>query len=827
MLKKVDNQLRVVSKKSNKSELGSGSETDMSSSSSVDSNNNNTDTDNSKVNEQLKQNCVKSEAIFMIELNKFMKKRKTPIHRVPHLGFKKSMTILIMLLFTLLIIFIFFTVDLHVFFVNAHKFGGYEQITKRRLWKKLYDIMGGDKRSTSAATCTRRHYEKLLLPFERYLNGKVGRAKSDTNSTGKEQEEMDDDIEDGNSIESEEDDTSKSPSDKQKSKHSPNAKNNSDISNGIDNSGGKDDEQIILKLTENSTNNLMKYKLSESVDCDMSISLIKDENVESKSANTSKEDVHVRAVDGDRRKEDNRFTDIVKNKCPMLDDSEVKINITNSTDKCGSNGPVDGEIKSEREPEDHSSITITPTSQPNSNPFSALSLVSRSDRQNVPTILFSHSNPHKVTALVHPTQRCEPQSVDVYDFKDSTNDEVDLQKNQSQEVLLLKSLKSETVDKKLTSSSPLHSITTLIENMPDASSLDKATTVGETNVQTKPNLAVNKSSSFSPKDKLSKANDLDARSLERLAKSNIDVQITKVPEPLPAHISSSKFVSPNKPNVNHVVSPKRNLDLEVLDLSMKKRCLEADSRTSPSQTVRRVEPPASVVSNNGVLLDLSVKKKKAHSDSNHPFPMYMHPKNAALLRKHFPIPQQPKVLSNRLEPSVKPSSVSHFSNHVRKGFTEKCKTPIVASTSEKIPSKIPSHHRQSTSTSSSHRSAMPHRPSITDYNPPLPPFIGSSFWPAWNSSSAMPHFNTVQPHSTPTSTNTTSNIPIPPQLSHINQLLSLQQQSTSRNPLPPDGNLLDRSKLNEGYASPFIMNQLFNNPHVRNSVFANLFTQSK
>nr|XP_046910574.1 AT-rich interactive domain-containing protein 5B-like [Dermatophagoides farinae] len=61
--------------------------------------------------------------------------------------------------------------DLYLFFTQAQKYGGYEKITKQRLWKKLYDDLGGDKRSTSAATCTRRHYEKLLLPFERQLNG--------------------------------------------------------------------------------------------------------------------------------------------------------------------------------------------------------------------------------------------------------------------------------------------------------------------------------------------------------------------------------------------------------------------------------------------------------------------------------------------------------------------------------------------------------------------------------------------------------------------------------------------------------------------------------
>lgn len=35
-----------------------------------------------------------------------------------------------------------------------------QQVTARRLWKKVYDELGGSPGSTSAATCTRRHYEK-------------------------------------------------------------------------------------------------------------------------------------------------------------------------------------------------------------------------------------------------------------------------------------------------------------------------------------------------------------------------------------------------------------------------------------------------------------------------------------------------------------------------------------------------------------------------------------------------------------------------------------------------------------------------------------------
>ncbi|XP_041089581.1 AT-rich interactive domain-containing protein 5A-like isoform X3 [Polyodon spathula] len=45
------------------------------------------------------------------------------------------------------------------------------EVTARRLWKNVYDELGGSPGSTSAATCTRRHYERLVLPFERRLRG--------------------------------------------------------------------------------------------------------------------------------------------------------------------------------------------------------------------------------------------------------------------------------------------------------------------------------------------------------------------------------------------------------------------------------------------------------------------------------------------------------------------------------------------------------------------------------------------------------------------------------------------------------------------------------
>ncbi|XP_036069506.1 AT-rich interactive domain-containing protein 5A isoform X2 [Oryzias melastigma] len=62
-------------------------------------------------------------------------------------------------------------VNLWRIYKAVDKLGGYDSVTARRLWKKVYDELGGSPGSTSAATCTRRHYERLVLPFERHVKG--------------------------------------------------------------------------------------------------------------------------------------------------------------------------------------------------------------------------------------------------------------------------------------------------------------------------------------------------------------------------------------------------------------------------------------------------------------------------------------------------------------------------------------------------------------------------------------------------------------------------------------------------------------------------------
>ncbi|KAK6316090.1 hypothetical protein J4Q44_G00136140 [Coregonus suidteri] len=91
------------------------------------------------------------EETFLKDFHLYMKKRDTPIEKIPHLGFKQ--------------------IDLFMMYKTVKSLGGYHQVTAQQTWKQVYNTLGGNPRSTSAATCTRRHYEKLLLPYECHIRG--------------------------------------------------------------------------------------------------------------------------------------------------------------------------------------------------------------------------------------------------------------------------------------------------------------------------------------------------------------------------------------------------------------------------------------------------------------------------------------------------------------------------------------------------------------------------------------------------------------------------------------------------------------------------------
>ncbi|KAK2828042.1 hypothetical protein Q5P01_019076 [Channa striata] len=94
------------------------------------------------------------EQLFLDQLYAFMERNGSPIHKVPNLGFKK--------------------IDLFLMYSVVKRLGGYNKVTSDRLWKVVYNKLGGCPGSTSAATCTRRHYERLMLPYEEHLRAGGG-----------------------------------------------------------------------------------------------------------------------------------------------------------------------------------------------------------------------------------------------------------------------------------------------------------------------------------------------------------------------------------------------------------------------------------------------------------------------------------------------------------------------------------------------------------------------------------------------------------------------------------------------------------------------------
>ncbi|KAM6984042.1 uncharacterized protein LKV04_011874 [Tautogolabrus adspersus] len=94
------------------------------------------------------------EQLFLDQLFAFMDRSGSPIHKVPNLGFKK--------------------IDLFLMYSVVKRLGGYKKVTNERLWKVVYNELGGCPGSTSAATCTRRHYERLMLPYEEHLRAAGG-----------------------------------------------------------------------------------------------------------------------------------------------------------------------------------------------------------------------------------------------------------------------------------------------------------------------------------------------------------------------------------------------------------------------------------------------------------------------------------------------------------------------------------------------------------------------------------------------------------------------------------------------------------------------------
>ncbi|XP_073995889.1 uncharacterized protein isoform X3 [Rhodnius prolixus] len=104
-----------------------------------------------QVNKRPVRGPTSEEKNFLTTVHTFMRERRTPISKIPVVGFKE--------------------VNLYKLYKKVRELGGYDMVTAGKLWKFVYEVMGGDMTSTSAATLSRRHYERLLLPYERHVNG--------------------------------------------------------------------------------------------------------------------------------------------------------------------------------------------------------------------------------------------------------------------------------------------------------------------------------------------------------------------------------------------------------------------------------------------------------------------------------------------------------------------------------------------------------------------------------------------------------------------------------------------------------------------------------
>lgn len=92
-----------------------------------------------------------NERDFLNKLHAFMKAQRTPIGRIPSIGYKE--------------------IDMYSLYSRVQKLGGFESVTASRMWKTMFEEVGGSNSNTGGATIIRRHYERLLLPYERNVRG--------------------------------------------------------------------------------------------------------------------------------------------------------------------------------------------------------------------------------------------------------------------------------------------------------------------------------------------------------------------------------------------------------------------------------------------------------------------------------------------------------------------------------------------------------------------------------------------------------------------------------------------------------------------------------
>ncbi|RWS27971.1 AT-rich interactive domain-containing protein 5B-like protein, partial [Leptotrombidium deliense] len=543
------------------------------------------------------EKCLKSEQEFIKQLYKFMKEKNTPIQRIPHLGFKK--------------------IDLFYLYTYAQKLGGYDKITCNKMWKRVYDELGGDPRSTSAATCTRRHYERLLLPFERYINylrGKDAKQKVAT-KRGKKKSTDDEETKDNNN-------------------NAPN----------IPKKRGRKPKYLKVQIEKESENSVK-------------------ESSQSSSENTAKDDVKSTENEEQLSKADVPLVENVKTESEEKVKSKYEKTLVSVVPPIVCQSPqapkrVIPELDCEKKLDDEKCIKVKEESKPFLEPL-------RIVRNNSVEQLSKHEMYVCVKdSLPEKTKKVDERIESIPIVKQEVMKLVGDEKNNGN----CDNLNG------VTSKSPLLSITSLIASMdskslvapPSDKTLSLGTTVNE--VHQKNLSTVELSSKVSSSLRPSVIQKVESSKDSTLCKPCLKVNPTYTNREC-----DKKSPSPFKPPSAHAVSAhtvsavKRSREescgYEILDLSVKKRFSEADSRTSPSKPVTE-----QIVQENGAILDLSVKKKLQTSQNvistktKDSFPVVMKvPKKCA----EEALPQNSHLKVTPVKPQILSAVQSQFQNQIQ------------------------------------------------------------------------------------------------------------------------------------------------------------------
>ncbi len=452
--------------------------------------------------------------------------------------------------------------------------------------------MGGDPGSTSAATCTRRHYERLLLPFERHLNGDQDRRKrrKPTNNSaatkkGKKQTQRSTDSSNTNAI-------------KYKRKvgkqvvNDVKGKSKSDEDNYSDSTPEKnlqlDDEpkqpKLIVKL------NLLKVKSFEKNEKQNTDNQLNEESVKVEQHHKVKQEVNDSSSDTEDTENDKKED--------VTEEEEEE--------------PVDEVIGIEEE-EDKQEVKTVLKNSSNNETVMHLSPVSDISNDEEVAVCDNKTEPSTASSLSATQTQTQNQNTTQLLLSDTKNS---INKISSLQHPIACTTSSAPLPFPV-AASPLFSISTLVNSVKAESITPPPTISMASQPSPKISLIPNKSMTQKP---------LSMSSSLQIKRTSYDIYqrrpsvihktsnpIFTVPEnqtkqvnvnknknlstvPLPAHSSFKNECEPKR-------MPSDSGCNDVLDLSVKKRYLEADSRTSPSQV--------SIDSSFG--LDLSLKKKKTES----------------------------------------------------------------------------------------------------------------------------------------------------------------------------------------------------------------------